>query len=248
MTKAMPFESSSTTTSIEEEASSTRPSPRLRKWIVLAILVFLFGLVFQLGLMLYAFYVLIGVLLLSRFLSRDWLTHLYATRECSSTRAEIGDKVALIITLEHRGTLPIIWLLLEDSLPHSAIRAKPKRIRLHGKRHSLISLRGKAKKSLRYQITFDMRGYYQLGPLLVESGDLFGLHRRYRVLTDPVYVLVLPKLIPLTGYDFASRRPIGEVRLVHRLFEDPTRIIGVQSYQAGDPLSRIHWRASARTG
>jgi uncharacterized protein (DUF58 family) len=50
------------------------------------------------------------------------------------------------------------------------------------------------------------------------------------------------------GYDIASRRPIGDVRLSHRLYEDPTRIAGVRPYEAGDPLNRIHWRATARTG
>jgi uncharacterized protein (DUF58 family) len=36
--------------------------------------------------------------------------------------------------------------------------------------------------------------------------------------------------------------------LSHRLFEDPTRIAGVRAYEKGDPLNRIHWRATARTG
>jgi uncharacterized protein (DUF58 family) len=93
-----------------------------------------------------------------------------------------------------------------------------------------------------------MRGYYQIGPLLLESGDLFGLHRRFRLETKPHFVLVFPKILPLQGYELASRRPIGEVRLTHRLFEDPTRIAGVREYRHGDPLNRVHWRATARTG
>src|SRR5262249_60023630 len=57
-----------------------------------------------------------------------------------------------------------------------------------------------------------------------------------------------PKVVPLVGYDLASRRPIGDVRLTHRLYEDPTRIAGVRPYEAGDPLNRVNWRATARTG
>src|SRR5438128_9290781 len=93
-----------------------------------------------------------------------------------------------------------------------------------------------------------MRCYYQIGPLVMESGDLFGLHRRYRVDAEPHFLLVYPKVVPLLGYDLASRRPIGDVRLSHRRYEAPTRIAGVRPYEIGDPLSRIHWRATARTG
>jgi uncharacterized protein (DUF58 family) len=93
-----------------------------------------------------------------------------------------------------------------------------------------------------------MRGYYQLGPLLVETGDVFGLHRRFRVMTEPSFAQVPPRIVALEGYNLSSRRPIGEIRLAHRLFEDPTRLAGVRPYQKGDPLNRIHWRATARTG
>ena len=83
---------------------------------------------------------------------------------------------------------------------------------------------------------------------MVETGDLFGLHRRYRVLTSPHFLLVYPDVVPLEGYELASRRPIGEIHISHRLYEDPTRIAGVRRYELGDPLNRIHWRATARTG
>ena len=99
-----------------------------------------------------------------------------------------------------------------------------------------------------YQLKCNRRGYHQIGPLVVETGDLFGLHRRYRVLTSPHFLLVYPDVVPLEGYELASRRPIGEIRISHRLYEDPTRIAGVRRYEAGDPLNRIHWRATARTG
>jgi uncharacterized protein (DUF58 family) len=108
-------------------------------------------------------------------------------------------------------------------------------------------LGSQGKTTLKYEVELQMRGYYQIGPLTLEGGDLFGLHRRFRIGTEPHFVLVYPRVIPMKGYDLASRRPIGEIRLTHRLYEDPTRIGGVRFYQAGDPLNRIHWRATART-
>ena len=65
---------------------------------------------------------------------------------------------------------------------------------------------------------------------------------------SPIFCSSIRKSFRLAGYEIASRRPIGEIRISHRLFEDPTRIAGVRAYQSGDPLNRIHWRATARTG
>ena len=218
------------------------------RWFLGTILLLVIGIVFQLGLLVYAMYVLLGVMLVSRFLAREWIENITAERECSRLNAQIGDKVAVIVNIHNRGKLPVAWLLVEDAVPRDALVQRPPRISLDGRRINILQLAAGGQKSLLYQVTFLMRGYYQLGPLLVESGDLFGLHRRFRVETKPHFVLVFPKVIPLAGYDLASRRPIGEVRLTHRLFEDPTRISGVREYQPGDALNRIHWRATARMG
>lgn len=218
------------------------------RWILGVIALLLIGVTFQLGLLVYAMYVLLGVMLVSRFLAREWIENVTATRECSRTTAQIGEKAAVVVTVKNKGRFPIVWLLLEDSVSKQGLLQRPPRIAIEGKRVAIMNLPGRKTKSLLYQVKFLMRGYYQIGPLLVESGDLFGLHRRFQIKTKPHFVLVYPKVLELKGYDLASRRPIGEVRLTHRLFEDPTRIAGVRAYQQGDSLNRIHWRATARTG
>lgn len=218
------------------------------RWFIGVVLLLSVALVFRLGLLAYAMYVLLGLLAASRFLARDWVENLSATRECNRLSAQIGDKVAVVVTIANRGRFPVPWVLVEDSLPRRGLAQGPPRLRVIGKRLLLSMLRRRGEKVLLYQVHFLMRGYYQLGPVILESGDLFGLHRRYRVATEPHFVLVYPRVVPLEGYDLASRRPVGEVRLTHRLYEDPTRIAGVRLYQTGDPLNRIHWRATARTG
>jgi uncharacterized protein (DUF58 family) len=218
------------------------------KWFLGAILFLAAALVLQSGLLAYAMYVLLAVMVISRVLARNWLAKVRATRTCDRLTAEIGDYLDVEIRIRNSGWLPVPWVLLEDMLPRQALSQKPARLHVDGKRLQIRTLPGGKEVTLSYNLRCDMRGYYQVGPLVMESGDLFGLHRRYRVDAEPHFVLVYPKVVPLLGYDLASRRPIGDVRLSHRLYEDPTRIAGVRPYEIGDPLSRVHWRATARTG
>ncbi|MDB5312870.1 MAG: hypothetical protein JWO38_7072 [Gemmataceae bacterium] len=216
-------------------------------WFLVILFLIGLSLAMQAGLVAFAGYVLLGVYLLSRSLARQWAENLSAERKCDPSPREVGESVEVVVSLRNSGTLPILWVLVEDLLPEHALR-RPTRLAVKGKRLQVANLRPRQTKTIKYRITFEMRGYYPVGPTVLETGDVFGLHRRHRVIGEPVCIMVYPKVIPLPRYDFASQRPIGEIRLQNRLFEDPTRTAGVRPYMIGDPLSRVHWRATARTG
>jgi len=214
-------------------------------WILVAIVVVI---VLGMGLQVFAL-VAIGLFVVGNWtLCRYWSRNIAASRELSHKEAEIGEVVEVAISLENRGRLPIIWILLEDLLSREALLPPPGKLEVEGRRVHLIGLGRKARMRIAYRLRCRGRGFFQVGPLVAEVGDLFGLFRRYRVLTAPQYLTVLPPLLPIQGYDIASRRPIGEIRLTHRLYEDPTRIAGVREYRQGDSLRQIHWKATARTG
>ena len=187
------------------------------KWFLGALLLLLAALLLESSLLAYAMYVLLGLLLLSRWLARSWIGSLSATRTCKQLTADIGDRVAVQLTITNDGGLPVPWVLAEDLLPQYALGKRFPRIKIKGKRLQIAMLRAGATLEMKYQVECLMRGYFQIGPLTLESGDLFGLHRRFRVLTEPTFLLVYPRIVPLLGYDIASRRPIGDVRLTHRL-------------------------------
>ncbi|MCA9188114.1 MAG: DUF58 domain-containing protein [Pirellulaceae bacterium] len=217
-------------------------------WYVAAVLILVVAVILQFGLLAYAMYALLAVLIVSRYLATQWVTQLRAERECSRATAEEGDQVAVVVTVTNTGWLPIVWVLIEDLLPRKALVFRPPYLEVDGRRAVLTMLRAGGTQFLRYQMRCHRRGYYQIGPLILETGDVFGLHRRYRVAAPPVFLTVYPRTVPLQGYQIASRRPIGEVRMTHRLYEDPTRQVGVRQYQPGDSLGRVHWPATARTG
>jgi Protein of unknown function DUF58 len=218
------------------------------KWILGTLALLVLGLLLKLSLLVYATYVLLGVLLLSRFFSRSWADNLEASRFCGDEILEIGGIAEVTVEVKNKGLFPIPWLVIEDWLPRDALVQMPHRIKAEGLRLTLTRLAPGESKSLNYRVSFLMRGYYQLGPLTIETGDVFGLHRRFRVAAEPHFALALPKVLPLRGYSLASRRPMGEIHVSHRLFEDPTLVAGIRPYQPGDPMNRIHWRATARTG
>jgi uncharacterized protein (DUF58 family) len=217
-------------------------------WFVIILVLIGLAIGLKAGLVAFAGYVLLGVYLLSRYIARRWAHDLEATRACDASPREIGESTEVAVTLTNTGGLPILWVLVEDLIPDYSTRQKPTRMTVKGKRLQVASLGARQEKTVKYAVTFLMRGYYPLGPTLLETGDVFGLHRRHRVIGKPVYVMVYPKIVPVPKYDFASQRPIGEVRLQNRLFEDPTRTAGVREYQVGDPLQRVHWKITARTG
>ncbi|MFM8273907.1 MAG: DUF58 domain-containing protein [Gemmata sp.] len=218
------------------------------KWLAVIVVLVGAALALQAGLVAFAGYVLLGVYLQSRWLARRWVHDLSAARACDAAPCEVGESREVAVTLTNNGALPVAWVLVEDLLPDYAVKARTPRLTVKGKRVHVVALRGKQTKCVRYRVTFAMRGYYPLGPTLLETGDVFGLHRRHRVIGNPVYVMVYPRVVALPKYNFASERPIGEVRLQNRLFEDPTRTAGVRQYVLGDPLQRVHWKVTARTG
>src|SRR5262245_49702064 len=94
---------------------------KLMKWLAGAILLLILAILFGLDLLAYAMYVLLAVMLVSRFLTRNWSESLVASRECNRLTAEIGENVAVVVTLKNTGRWPVAWILLEDLLPRDAL-------------------------------------------------------------------------------------------------------------------------------
>ncbi|MGV3484596.1 MAG: DUF58 domain-containing protein [Planctomycetaceae bacterium] len=183
----------------------------------------------------------------SLWLASQWHGAAIAMRRSGPTECEIGESFEVSIEITSRSRLPIAWLLVEDLFPASAY-LPPAALEIDGSRIEVMMLQGGESRRLEYRIHCRRRGYFQIGPTVLETGDLMGLSRRYRLGAAPQYVMVLPRVVALTDYDVASARPVGEIQIRDALIQDTTRMLGIRQWQIGDPMRSDHWPATARTG
>jgi len=112
----------------------------------------------------------------------------------------------------------------------------------------VLSLGRGERRHLHYTLHCRRRGYYPIGPLTIQTGDLLGILRQTQIEVAPEHVIVYPRVVPLQRLDLPTRSPLVALRARTPLFEDPTRIMGVRDYQRGDSPRRIHWTATASAG
>src|SRR6516225_7024664 len=111
------------------------------RWLFGILAVLALALVIQSGLLAYAAYVLLGMLLVTRLLTREGLQHVEAERSVSAGEVETGDRIEVEVTVRNAGKLPLPWVLLEDQLPSYALRQRPPRLKVKGKRLQIRILR-----------------------------------------------------------------------------------------------------------
>ncbi|MBQ7500741.1 MAG: DUF58 domain-containing protein [Clostridia bacterium] len=122
------------------------------------------------------------------------------------------------------------------------------------KRSSLVSIftmKPKLKIERRRRIYAEKRGIYSIDDVMMTVRDITGLYKNTFRYDLPVNsdntVAVLPVPIELDRFFASTLWQNGSVSVVHSLLSDPLDIAGIREYTENDPLSKINWKATART-
>jgi uncharacterized repeat protein (TIGR01451 family) len=222
-------------------------SPAL--WALAGLL--LLTLIFRSGILLLVA-LLVGTTILAAYLwGRYSLNRLEYRRGFDRPRCFVGEEVALTVAVTNRKLLPVTYLTVSDTVPDELV-IESQRLQFSRKGKGLLELAfGLSWYEMvvrHYRVTPVRRGFYQLGPATLVAGDPFGYVKQYQEVPDPETLIVYPRVVPLDRLGIPTRRPFGDLKSRNRLFEDPMRFAGVREYQPGDPLSRVHWKASAGSG
>jgi len=183
--------------------------------------------------------------------SRFGLRAVRFERRLGRDRVAFGEEIPLEVSVWNAKLLPLAWLEVSDLVSDGAVVRELRLARSERPGSSVMRTLwtlGSFEEVVRhFHIVGDHRGAYRLGPARLQVADLFGRESALREDPGDLGYLVLPRTVPVrlaTPEVF----PLGGHRARQGLHEDPALFAGVRPYQPGDPRTRLHWRATARTG
>ncbi len=182
--------------------------------------------------------------------ARSGLTDIRYQRRLDRDRISWGDAARLSVEVWNRKRFPLSWLRADDTA--SAGLVVRERSLLVGRDGDPVlrnawTLGPFERVTRQFHVTGERRGVYSLGPVDLSVGDLFAREAAAEVRPERTPLLVRPRIVPADPIHRRDRWG-GTDRALMGLTEDPSRFAGVREYAPGDPLRRVHPRASARLG
>jgi hypothetical protein len=92
------------------------------------------------------------------------------------------------------------------------------------------------------------RGFYRIGEADVTAYDFFFQQSYYTHFPQDTHLFVYPKPVDIRRIRLISQAISGSILTRNRLHPDPFEFCGIREYRHEDPMNRINWKASARTG
>jgi uncharacterized protein (DUF58 family) len=222
-----------------------------RFWVAILLLLALIGLIASDLLLLWAALLALAALAVAAVWRELALRDVTYERILEPSRLFPGEQCALRVRLENHKLLPVAWMSVVERL-RSGLIPFGERERRSGPREfawkQTYALGPFERVERTLQLEASERGRYRLDPVVATAGDPFGMFSTTDSMGATDEVIVYPALLPPWSWAPAAARPFGETRAVVRTLEDPMRSAGVRRYIAGDPMRRVHWRATARTG
>lgn len=160
-------------------------------------------------------------------------------RSVRPAEVAIGESFTGALELSKTGSFPHGVLRFEDAVPRQ-LGDRP--------RFTVQSGAGQWKRSVSYPLQGSARGRYRTGPLLVRSGDPFGLAQLDRRFNATSEVMVTPQIVPLEQMGNAGGGGGAGDSRPQRLGVVGQDDVLVREYRQGDDVRRVHWRSTARRG
>ena len=111
-----------------------------------------------------------------------------------------------------------------------------------------VSLMPRRSARGKIHLSASRRGLYSLGKVYVETGDFFGFCSRVRTFDIPGKLVCTARLLPSKPAIEPFGGFLGDISARRFILEDPSLVMGYREYTGAEPMKRISWIQTARTG
>jgi uncharacterized protein (DUF58 family) len=156
------------------------------------------------------------------------------------SRLYAGDRAQVTLRIRHRSYWPVIWLVVKETWLHSSGTSMELR--------QLIVPWFRTVVKVTYTLRDLQRGEYRSGGVELFSGDLFGLVQVRRSRKGQASFVVYPKPLEVNESLHGGTDDDNRVGRHKEYWRESAILRSVRPYESGDPMHRIHWKLTARTG
>lgn len=178
-----------------------------------------------------AFLMFTGGVLLHWFVPRN----INIRRKMRSNRIEAGEGVRVLVELEFDCRIPLLWIILCENTPAGVHR-------------KLIFPGTRRQFTYQYECSGLRRGVYRWETGRLYWGDIFGWNTISAETTGDTPLIVVPQATASGEGDSVEFAAMIEGALSERRHSQGNRSPEFREYQEGDPLGRVHWKSTAKTG
>ena len=195
-----------------------------------------------------------AVLVAQYFLySRLGLKNLSYTLTISTPEAFEGDEIEIVEEIDNAKLLPLPWIRTEINCSRwLTFRGQTHTPDSGDDQRGLISgifvLKGHQKCRRAWRVRCEKRGVFTVEDTSVAVSDIFGLVKPAAVFRIRESVRVLPRPSEAELSELSSDAFIGDMQVRRFVLPDPFMISGAKEYSGREPMNRIHWAQTARTG
>lgn len=206
---------------------------------------------------------IIAAVILAQYIvyEKNGLKNVYYSFHISTSEAFEGDEIEIIEEIENAKRLPLVWVRSEiscsgqltfkgqrQSIGNSHEVSEDKNGEQRGLISGIFMLRGYQKCRRVWKVRCDRRGVMTVDNAVISVSDLLGMSKRAKTFSVTDSIRVLPVPADMDAGRLSGDLFIGNMQVRRFVLPDPFMISGAREYTGREPMNRIHWAQTARTG
>lgn len=219
--------------------------PRGRVLLILGAVLLVAAYAVQRSELLYVGSLLMGLPLVALATLRFRDRRMEVSRRFAPSIAEAGRDVSVNVEVRNLGSTGKWESVWRDEWPWAPFSTEPTRLPPLSRWRGVS---GRGTTTVSYVLQPPRRGVFDIGPFVVEVSDPFLVARGETVAGSKQKLVVTPRVdsLPVTGLSITSE--VGAARAQQRRSTGGGDDLMTREYRHGDPMRRVHWKATARHG